>query len=112
RRSRADRRRARRRRPGSGGHPAADPEGTRMTTVALLTSHQPAEVLRLGTQWAEAGDDVTVVLLDAAAAVLRPRHPDNPLVAAAQDAGVTVWVHDAAVGDGSAARDARVKTVD
>jgi hypothetical protein len=68
-----------------------------MTTVALLASQQPAEALTLGTRWAEGGDDVTVVLLDGATVILRPDHASASLLATAQDAGVTVWAHDAAL---------------
>lgn len=62
-------------------------------THALLTSQQPAEALALGAAWATAGDQVTVVLLDAATAVLRPGHDAAAGVAAAHDAGVRIWVH-------------------
>ena len=68
-----------------------------MMTVALLASQQPAEALTLGTRWAEAGDDVTVILLDGATAILRPDHVDAKLLVLAQDAGVSVLAHDAAL---------------
>jgi hypothetical protein len=68
-----------------------------MTTVALLASQQPAEALVLGTRWSEAGDDVIVILLDGATAILRPDHADAKLLASAQDAGVTILAHDAAI---------------
>jgi hypothetical protein len=70
-----------------------------MTRVALLASQQPAEALMLGTRWSEAGDDVTVVLMDGATAILRPDHIDAKLLASAQDAGVTILAHDAAIRD-------------
>jgi tetraacyldisaccharide-1-P 4'-kinase len=83
-----------------------------MTTVALLASQQPAEALTLGTRWAEAGDDVTVVLLDGATAILRPGHPAATLVTTAHDAGVTVWVHDDAVHERGITHDGAVAFVD
>lgn len=67
--------------------------------IALLTSQQPAEALALGTAWARAGDDVTVVLLDAAAIVLRPDHGDTADLHHATDAGVRVWAHAEAVAE-------------
>lgn len=66
-------------------------------TVALLTSQQPAEALALGATWAQAGDDVTVVLLDAATAVLRTGHDHHDDVTAARSAGVRIWAHHAAL---------------
>lgn len=68
-------------------------------TVALLTSQQPAEALALGARWARAGDDVTVVLLDAATAVLRPGHDRRDEVSAASAAGVRIWAHSAALSE-------------
>ena len=70
-----------------------------MTTVALLASHQPAEALVLAAEWASSGDQVTVVLLDAATAILRPGHTAADALAAARSAGVTVWAHDAAMAE-------------
>jgi len=64
---------------------------------ALLTSQQPEEALALGTVWAAAGAQVTVVLLDTATAVLRPGHAAAADVAAARDADVRVWAHADAV---------------
>jgi hypothetical protein len=66
-------------------------------THALLTSQQPEEALALGIGWAATGADVTVVLLDAATAVLRAGHDAAAHLAAAQDAGVRVWAHADAV---------------
>jgi hypothetical protein len=66
-------------------------------TVALLTSQQPVEALSLGASWARGGDDVTVVLLDTATAILRPAHEAATHVDAARAAGVRVWAHDDAV---------------
>jgi hypothetical protein len=68
-----------------------------MTTVALLASQQPVEALTLGTRWAEAGDEVTVVLLDGGTAILRPGHAATAALATARDAGVAIWAHDAAL---------------
>lgn len=68
-------------------------------TVALLTSQQPAEALALGTRWARAGDEVTVVLLDAATAVLRGGHDRRDDVSTARAAGVRVWAHRAALAE-------------
>lgn len=68
-----------------------------MTTMALLASQQPAEALALGARWADSGDTVTVVLLDGATTILRTGHALRTLLSTAQEAGVTVWAHDAAV---------------
>jgi hypothetical protein len=68
-------------------------------TMALLTSQQPAEALALGTGWARDGEDVVVVLLDAATIVLRPGHDDAVVLRDATDAGVRVWAHDVATAE-------------
>lgn len=68
-------------------------------TVALLTSQQPAEALDLGVRWAGEGHDVTVVLLDAATAVLRNGHRLAARLRRAHTAGVTVWAHERAVAE-------------
>lgn len=68
-------------------------------TVALLTSQQPVEALTLGASWARDGDDVTVVLLDTATAVLRDAHEAATDLGAARAAGVRVWAHDDAVAE-------------
>lgn len=60
---------------------------------ALLTSQQPGEALTLGASWAATGQQVTVVLLDAATAVLRPHHDAATDLRAAHDAGVRIWAH-------------------
>lgn len=65
--------------------------------IAVLVSHQPAATLELSQAWASAGDDVTVVLLDAAASIARPGHQQQPLLSRAHDAGVAIWVHDDAI---------------
>jgi hypothetical protein len=82
-----------------------------MTTVALLASQQPAEALTLGLRWSAAGDDVTVVLLDDATAILRRDHAAAALLATARDAGVTLWAHDTAVQEHGAAEGVAVETV-
>jgi hypothetical protein len=68
-------------------------------TMALLTSQQPAEALALGAGWARDGEDVVVVLLDAATIVLRPGHDDAANLRDATDAGVRVWAHDVAAAE-------------
>lgn len=68
-----------------------------MTKVALLASQQPVEALTLGARWAEAGDEVTVVLLDGATAILRGGHAAAAALTTARDAGVTIWAHDTAL---------------
>lgn len=83
-----------------------------MTTVALLTSQQPLEALALGVEGAQAGDDVTVVLLDGATAILRDGHAAAGTLAGAQDAGVTVWAHEAAAAERAITHDAGVTLVD
>lgn len=66
---------------------------------ALLTSQQPEEALALGSRWADAGADVTVVLLDAATAVLRPGHDAADELVAARAAGVRIWAQADAVAE-------------
>lgn len=66
---------------------------------ALLTSQQPDEALALAAVWARAGDDVTVVLLDAATAILRPGHDAAAALDAARAVGVRIWAHDDAVAE-------------
>lgn len=68
-------------------------------TVALLTSQQPSEALALGTAWARDGEDVTVVLLDAATVLLRPGHDDASGLRDAASAGVRLWAHDHALAE-------------
>lgn len=65
--------------------------------VTLLVSSRAAEVLPLAVAWAQAGDTVTVVLLDAAVAGARPGHAWADLVAGLGAAGVTVVAHDEAL---------------
>jgi hypothetical protein len=83
-----------------------------MTTVALLASQQPSEALALGADWARAGDDVTVVLLDAATTLLREGHAAAQLLADAQDTGVTVWAHDTATTERGITDHGKVTLVD
>ena len=82
-----------------------------MTTLALLTSQQPAEALTLGARWARAGDTVTVVLLDGATAALRPGHMLAAPLSAAREAGVRVWAHDVAVAERDIAYDEDITAV-
>lgn len=90
-----------------------DGVGAHAMTHALLTSQQPEEALALGTGWADAGADVTVVLLDAATAVLRPGHDAAGDLAAARAAGVRIWAHADAVTERAVEpRDASVELVD
>ena len=79
-------------------------------THALLTSQQPEEALALGTRWAAAGADVTLVLLDAATAVLRAGHDAGDDLAAARTAGVRIWAQADAVTE--RAIDVRAATVE
>ena len=82
-------------------------------TVALLTSQHPAEALALGSGWARDGEDVVVVLLDAATIVLRPGHDDAANLREATEAGVRVWAHDHAAAERLIVRgDAEVELVD
>lgn len=65
--------------------------------VTLLVSNRGAWALDLAVEWARAGDVVTLVLLDSAAAMARPDHADADALAAAVAGGVGVAVHDAAL---------------
>jgi hypothetical protein len=67
------------------------------TRHAVLVSTDPQWALELARAWAAAGDEVTLVLLDAAAALARPAHPLGDRVASAAGAGVTLLVHDGAL---------------
>lgn len=60
--------------------------------AAVLVSNEPSWALELARTWAVAGDDVTVVLLDAAAGVARAGAAAAAQVRAAADAGVVVLV--------------------
>ena len=64
---------------------------------AVLVSGDVAWAVGLATAWRAAGDDVTVVLLDAAAGTVRPGNAGAPGVAAAVDAGVAVWIDEGAL---------------
>ncbi|MEX0659069.1 MAG: hypothetical protein WD080_08045 [Egibacteraceae bacterium] len=63
----------------------------------MLVSRDPRWALDLARAWVGAGDTVTAVLLDRAAALARPGHADASAVAAALGAGVAVSVHDDAL---------------
>lgn len=65
--------------------------------VTVLVSDRAAWALGVAQAWARAGDAVTLVLLDAAAATARPEHADAHSLAAALAGGVRVAVHDAAL---------------
>lgn len=65
--------------------------------VTLLCSSDVRWGLRLAGAWADAGDSVTVVLLDAASALVRTAHAEAPLVGTAAARGVTMLVHDDAL---------------
>ena len=62
--------------------------------IALLLSHAPAPALALARAWRNAGDEVDVVLLDAAAARGRDGHADGAALREVLAAGVAVAVHD------------------
>lgn len=64
----------------------------------VLTSADPALALRLAASWQADGEAVTVVLLDAAAAVARPGHRDARGVAGAIASGVRVAAERDALG--------------
>lgn len=66
-------------------------------TVVLLISTDTAFALRLAAAWTAGGEDVTAVLCDRAAAAARTGHPLRPRVDEADEAGVTVAVHDEAL---------------
>lgn len=65
--------------------------------VAVLVSSRVAEVVPLSAAWAQAGDAVTVVLLDAAVAGVRPGHAHADLLAGLCQHGVRVLAHDDAL---------------
>lgn len=68
-----------------------------MSAVALLLSQRAAEGLALARAWADAGEEVTAVLLDGAAAAARDGHPDAAAIREALAAGVAVAAHDDAL---------------
>jgi hypothetical protein len=83
--------------------------------VAMLVSDDAVWALGLAAAWAGAGDTVTAVLLDRAAALVRTGHADGGDLRAAQAAGVHVAVHDDALrrrGLSVAALPADVKPTD
>lgn len=68
-----------------------------MSRVTVLVSSRVGEVLPLVQAWARAGDVITVVLLDEAAASARPGHADGAALRALAEAGVLVAAHDDAL---------------
>ncbi|MGH3112990.1 MAG: DsrE family protein [Gaiellaceae bacterium] len=83
--------------------------------IALLVSTDLAWALQLARLWTAEGDDVTVVLLDAAAAAAREGHGHAEAVNAAMAGGVAVVAHTDALrrrAIGPERRLAGVKTVD
>lgn len=62
-----------------------------------LVSRAPAPRLRTAATWVEAGEEVLVVLVDAAAAAARRGHADARALADAVASGVRVAVHDEAL---------------
>jgi predicted peroxiredoxin len=74
--------------------------------IALLISHDVPWALQLAVGWAGAGDAVTAVLLDAAAAAARAGHVDAPALAAALEAGVGLAAEEGALRRRGIASDA------
>lgn len=68
-----------------------------MASVAVLVSSEPERALGFALRWAQSGDEVSVVLLDDAAAAARPGHPAAGLLRSLVDAGASVAVHDDAL---------------
>ena len=65
--------------------------------IAVLSSSDVAWALGIASSWAAGGDDVTVVLLDAATAAARRGHDGAEAVEGALAAGVAVQAHDEAL---------------
>lgn len=65
--------------------------------ISLLVSGCVTEALGLATCWAGAGDTVTVVLLDSAAAAARRGHGAGAALAEATRAGIVLAVQDEAL---------------
>ncbi|HUH07545.1 MAG TPA: hypothetical protein VML96_07020 [Egibacteraceae bacterium] len=65
--------------------------------LTVLTSHPATSTVALAASWASAGDSVTLVLLDAAAALARTGHPAARALAEAERVGVVVVAHDDAL---------------
>ena len=83
--------------------------------VVILVSRDTDWALELATAWARAGDVVTLVLCDDAAARARESHPAADSLEAAARAGITVLGHDQALairGIGHASLATAVKPVD
>lgn len=79
--------------------------------VALLLSRDPLGGLALARAWADDGDDVTVVLLDGAAAASRAGHAHAGAVSEALGHRVAVSVLDEALGRRGIGADALVEGV-
>lgn len=65
--------------------------------TALLLSAAVAADLELARAWADAGDEVQVVLLDTAAGIARTGHTLHETLRRVMAAGVTVAAHDDAL---------------
>lgn len=65
--------------------------------ITVLASHPAPSTVALAAAWASAGDAVTLVLLDAAAALARTGHPGARALTRAQESGVVVAAHDDAL---------------
>lgn len=65
--------------------------------AVLLVSAAPAAALDIAQRWSAAGDDVALVLLDAAVTSARVRHRAGPALRAAVAAGVTVHAESGAL---------------
>jgi intracellular sulfur oxidation DsrE/DsrF family protein len=87
----------------------------RVRRVTLLVSDDLAWAVQLAQAWSAAGDSVTLVLLDGAAAAARAGHGDAALLARVQARGVSVAAHDDALRRRAIGRDrlaTGVKVVD
>jgi hypothetical protein len=83
--------------------------------VTVLVSGDVTRALALGEAWISAGRPVTVVLLDAAAGLVRPGHQHGDALRSARDAGVRVAAHDGALrrrGLEQVAREGGVHVID
>jgi len=65
--------------------------------VALLVSTDLVWAVDLAIAWREQGDEVTIVLLDAAAAAARQGHTEGAAVSEAVERGLAVLAHDDAL---------------
>jgi intracellular sulfur oxidation DsrE/DsrF family protein len=83
--------------------------------VTVVASDPGRWVLETAAAWVRQGDVATVVLVDAAAALARPGHPEHGAIAAALAGGVKVAAHEAALrrrGVGAVADGVRVVDLD